>query len=165
MSLLDRLLPRSITVRRSVNVDEPADAVWAAVADLPRWPERDSYIQWVRPAEGQPADEPWWTVGRRYREQVRRGPFRPEFDLEVVECEPGRRVGWAATYLWVRGHHAWYVDPRPDGGSTLTSEETFTGPRPFLLIARIVFRLFDVERMTDRQIGFMAADANRYAGA
>ena len=153
--------PARLVVRRELRVAASPRAVWDALADLPRWPARDRYIQWIRPAGEPPPDGALrWAVGRRYREQVRRGPFRPVFDLTVVEVEDGRRVAWAARYLWVDAVHAWEVAPR-DGGETalLVSEETFRGPRVLLAIARVVFRLFTVERMTDRQLAFIAADA------
>lgn len=155
-----RLFPGRVVVRRTRAVAASRGAVWQALTDLPRWPVRDRYIQWIQPVgEPAPADGHWWALGRRYREQVRRGPFRPVFDLTVVEVDDGRRVAWAAKYLWVRASHAWEVEPRPDG-CALTSEEVFTGPRVFLAIARVVFRAFAVERMTDRQLEFIAADAN-----
>ena len=151
--------PARLVVRRELPVDAAPRAVWEALADLPRWPVRDRYIQWVRPVGAPPPEgDPWWAVGRRYREQVRRGPFRPVLDLTVVEVEEGRRIAWKARYLWVDAVHAWEVAPR-DGGALLVSEETFTGPRALLAIARVVFRIFTVERMTDRQLAFIAADA------
>lgn len=157
---LARLFGRRLVIRRSLRVAAPPEAVWAALIDLPRWPERDRYIRWVRPVgEPPPADGRWWAVGRRYREQVRRGPFLPVFNLTVVEVEEGRRVAWAARYLWVDAVHAWEVEPADDGAAVLTSEETFEGPRVIMAIARAVFRLFAVERMTDRQLGYMAGDA------
>ena len=152
--------PDRLVVRRELPVDAAPRAVWEALVDLPRWPVRDRYIQWVRPAGAPPpSGDPWWAVGRRYRERVRRGPFRPVFDLTVVEVEEGRRVAWKARYLWVDAVHAWEVAPRDDNGALLVSEETFTGPRALLAIARVVFRIFTVERMTDRQLAFIAADA------
>ena len=153
--------PARLVVRRELRVAASPRAVWDALADLPRWPVRDRYIQWIRPAGDEPPDGALrWAVGRRYREQVRRGPFRPVFDLTVVEVEEGRRVAWAARYLWVDAVHAWEVAPRDGGGAALlVSEETFRGPRVLLAIARVVFRLFTVERMTDRQLAFIAADA------
>jgi hypothetical protein len=156
---LSRLFEPRLVIRRSLDVDAPPEAVWRALIDLPRWPVRDRYIRWVRPVgEPPPADGCWWAVGRRYREQVRRGPFLPVFNLTVVEVDEGRRVAWSARYLWVDAIHAWEVEPAGDG-AVLTSEESFKGPRVIMAIARAVFRLFNVERMTDRQLEFMAGDA------
>lgn len=156
---LARLFAPRLVIRRGLRVAAPPTAVWAALIDLPRWPERDRYIRWIRPAgEPPPADGRWWAVGRRYREQVRRGPFLPVFNLTVVEVDEGRRVAWAARYLWVDAVHAWAVES--DGaGAILTSEESFGGPRFVMAIARIVFAMFKVERMTDHQLAFMAGDA------
>ena len=156
---LSRLFEPRLVIRRSLDVDAPPEAVWEALIDLPRWPVRDRYIRWVRPVgEPPPADGRWWAVGRRYREQVRRGPFLPVFSLTVVEVDEGRRVAWSARYLWVDAIHAWEVEAAGDG-AVLTSEESFKGPRVIMAIARAVFRLFNVERMTDRQLQFMAGDA------
>ena len=147
-----------LVIRRSLRIAAPKEAVWEALIDLPRWPVRDRYIRWVRPSgEPPPADGRWWVVGRRYREQVRRGPFLPVFNLTVVQVEEGRRVAWSARYLWVDAVHAWEVESS-NGDAVLTSVESFKGPRAIMAIARIVFRLFDVDRMTDRQLEFMAAD-------
>ena len=156
---LARLFDPRLVIRRSLPVAAPPEAVWEALIDLPRWPARDRYIRWIRPVgEPPPADGRWWAPGRRYREQVRRGPFLPVFNLTVTEVEEGRRVAWRARYLWVDAVHAWNVE-RGEDGAILASEETFTGPRVIMAIARAVFRLFRVEAMTDRQLGFMAADA------
>lgn len=156
---LARLFDPHLVIRRSLPVAASPTAVWEALIDLPRWPVRDRYIRWVRPiGEPPPADGRWWALGRRYREQVRRGPFLPVFTLTVVEVEEGQRVAWAARYLWVNAVHAWEVEPDGDG-AILTSEESFTGPRVIMAIARVVFRIFTVERMTDRQLEFMAGDA------
>ena len=159
LGAITRLFEPRLLVRRSLPVAASPEAVWEALIDLPRWPVRDRYIRWVRPiGEPPPADGRWWAAGRRYREQVRRGPFLPVFNLTVIEVEEGHRVAWTARYLWVDAVHAWEVEPAA-GGARLTSEESFTGPRVIMAIARLVFRIFNVERMTDRQLEFMAADA------
>ncbi len=166
LAALARLFEPRLVVRRSLPVAAPPEAVWKALIDLPCWPMRDRYIRWIRPVgEPPPADGRWWKVGRRYREQVRRGPFLPVFNLTVVEVEEGRRVAWTARYLWVDAFHAWEVEPASGDGDSdgeraiLTSEETFVGPRVIMGIARVVFRIFTVERMTDQQLAFMAGDA------
>ena len=154
-----RLFAPHLVIRRSLRIAAPKEAVWEALIDLPRWPVRDRYIRWVRPiGEPPPADGRWWVVGRRYREQVRRGPFLPVFNLTVVQVKEGRRVAWSARYLRVVAVHAWEVE-RDGNGAILTSIESFTGPKVMMAIARTVFRLFDVDRMTDRQLEFMAGDA------
>ncbi len=157
---LARLFEPRLVIRRSLPVNASPGAVWAALIDLPRWPERDRYIRWIRPIGEPPhANGSWWVPGRRYREQVRRGPFLPVFKLTVSEVEEGRRVAWRARYLWVDAVHAWSVEAAAGDGAVLTSEESFTGPRVIMAIARAVFRIFNVEVMTDRQLEFMAADA------
>ena len=156
---LARLFDPRLAIRRRLPVAAPPEAVWEALIDLPRWPLRDRYIRWVRPiGEPPPADGRWWKVGRRYREQVRRGPFLPVFNLTVIQVEEGRRVAWTARYLWVDAVHGWEVESA-EGGAVLASEESFTGPRVIMALARLVFRIFNVERMTDHQLEFIAADA------
>ena len=153
-----RLFPTCLVIRRTLSVTASPTTAWQALADLPRWPVRDRYIQWVRAVGDElPNAGSWWSVGRQYREQVQRGPFRPVFNLTVVEVDDGRRIAWEAKYLWVRACHAWEVEPREEG-CALVSEEVFTGPRLLLAIARLVFRVFSVERMTDRQLEFIATD-------
>jgi len=153
-----RLFEPRLVIRRSLEVAAAPEAVWQALIDLPRWPERDRYIRWVRPIGETPPAGRWWEVGRRYREQVRRGPFLPVFSLTVSQVEEGKRVAWTARYLWVDAVHAWEVEAEGDN-TVLTSDESFQGPRVIMAIARLVFRMFNVEAMTDRQLEFMAADA------
>lgn len=152
-----RLFEPRLVIRRRLEVAASPEAVWRALIDLPRWPERDRYIRWVRPIGETPPEGRWWEVGRRYREQVRRGPFLPVFSLTVVQVEEGKRVAWSACYLWVDAVHAWEVEADGDN-AVLTSEETFEGPRVIMAIGRAVFRIFNVNAMTDRQLEFMAAD-------
>ena len=156
---LARVFAPHHVIRRSLPVPASPEVVWEALIDLPRWPVRDRYIRWVRPiGEPPPGDGRWWALGRRYREQVRRGPFVPVFNLTVVEVDKGRRVAWTARYLWVDAVHAWEVEPT-EGGARLTSEESFIGPRVIIAIARLVLRMFAIEHMTDRQLEFIAGDA------
>lgn len=107
-----------------------------------------------------------WEVGYRYQEQVHRGPFgifRPTFNLTVEEVDKENyRIMWWARYLLTRGEHSWKVEKgETENTSILISEETFKGPRAFLAIGVWLFRFFDVDGMTDKQLSFIAMDAEQ----
>ena len=130
-------------VRAQVRLPLAADAVWAVLHDLRAWPEWDPYILALRPLDADGPAE--WTPGVRWRECVRRGPFRPAFGLTTMDAGPGA-VGWRARYLWVCATHRWWV--RAEGSHTVVeSEEVFEGWGPVIVIAAALFRVFRVSAM------------------
>ena len=69
---------------------------------------------------------------------------------------------WWARYLLTRGEHSWKVEKgETENTSILISEETFKGPRAFLAIGVWLFSFFDVDGMTDKQLSFIAMDAEQ----
>ena len=81
--------------------------------------------------------------------------------VEEVDKE-NYRIMWWARYLLTRGEHSWKVEKgETENTSILISEETFKGPRAFLAIGVWLFRFFDVDGMTDKQLSFIAMDAEQ----
>ncbi len=166
IKILSKFFPKTVTIRREIVVNSSQKNTWAALVALDRWPIRDSYIASIKAASSNPSPDLLWAAGYSYREQVHRGPFgifRPTFNLTVGEVDKGNyRIMWWARYLLTRGEHSWQVEKgETENTSTLISEEIFRGPRAFLAIAIWLFYFFDVNGMTDKQLSFIALDAER----
>ena len=148
-----------IVIRCQRVVDVPIELVWEIVRELPRWPQWDPYtvrLQRVDGGQGSP-----WEPGAQWDEWVRRGPFRPRFRLTVEDgCGPST-VCWRARYLFIEATHSWSVVATPDGVEVI-SLEVFKGPRPILLAAGWLFRLFRVRRMSERSLAALAVLAMRH---
>lgn len=166
IKILSRFFPQTITLRRELMVNSSQKNTWTALVALDRWPIRDSYIASIKAAASNPSPHLLWEAGYRYREQVHRGPFgifRPTFNLTVEEVDKENyRIMWWARYLLTRGEHSWKVEKgETEDTSILISEEIFRGPRAFLAIAIWLFHFFDVDGMTDKQLSFIALDAEQ----
>jgi hypothetical protein len=117
----------STELRTSIDIDAPAEAVWAVLTDLAAYPEWNPFI--VR-ADGEIA------VGATLALVMqpvgaRRTTVRPT----VLEVEPGRRLRWRGTLGLAAvfdADHSIALDERADG-VRLTQTETFRGVLvPFL---------------------------------
>jgi hypothetical protein len=143
-----------IAIRCARVVDVPADLVWEIVRDVPRWPQWDPYIvRLERVGEGQ---ESAWEPGTQWDETVRRGPFRPRFRVTVEDGCGQSTVCWRGRYLFIQAMHSWSVVAVPDGVE-VRSLEVFDGPRPILLAAGWLFRLFRVKQMAERSLEALTA--------
>ena len=130
-------------VRAEARLAVAPDAVWRVLRAPSAWPDWDPYIFELRQISGAPSDP--WQAGTRWRERVRRGPFRARFDLTAIDAGSGA-VGWRTRYLFVTATHRWLV--RPQGQHTLVeSEEVFQGWGPVIVIAAGLLRLFRVRAM------------------
>lgn len=87
------------THRTEIEIDAPADAVWAVMSDVERWPEWTASIRRVRRL-----DEGEFRVGSSARiNQPRLLPAT----WTVETLEPGRSFSWTTTSpgLHIVGHH------------------------------------------------------------
>ena len=161
-----------MAVIASRQIDAPVRAVWAVLADLPRWPHWDPYIAGMRRLDfPEAAGAPHWQIGARWREQVQRGPFRPVFRLTVCRVEEERELAWETHFLFVHVVHHWRLQPHLTADNTgriantccIESEERFVGPAPMILAARVLFAIFRVPQMTRRSLAALAlaAEAGR----
>jgi len=71
---------------RSIEIDAPADTVWAVLSDGERWPEWTPTVRSVKPLGSGPL-----AVGMKV---VIRQPRFPPALWKVVELEPGRSFTW-----------------------------------------------------------------------
>jgi uncharacterized protein YndB with AHSA1/START domain len=81
-----------IEVTAQVEVDRPAEAVWAVLADYARDPEWRAGVLEMTPTPAGPA-----AVGTRTRERMRFAGRELRNDGEVVAVDPGRRFAWRTT--------------------------------------------------------------------
>lgn len=112
------------TVQRSIDIDAPADRVWALVSDLPAMgslsPENRGG-RWLGGARG-PA------VGARFRGSNRRGWHRWSTTADIVTCEPGRAFAFDVSSLGLAVSR-WSYDVTDRGPGTCTVTETWQDRR------------------------------------
>src|SRR5262245_57263070 len=92
---------------------QPADRLWAAWSDLPRWPE------WSTPLHVCAR----WTSGdsfapdAQFEQVIQLGfPLGRTTSRETVRVvAPGRMASWAKEENGVRSCHVWQFKPLPDG--------------------------------------------------
>jgi hypothetical protein len=115
------------SIRTSVEVDAPTDAVWRVIGDFP------SYGEWNPFVVGISGDQ---HVGAKLDVQIAVGGKQMKFESRVVEWQPGRSVRWLGSVVaaWLfRGEHALVVEPLPGGRTRFVHEEVFRGIAvPFL---------------------------------
>ncbi len=157
------------TIEVAHEVEASRERIWAVLQDLPRWPSWDPYLVSMTRVDGAAPNlgEQHWMPGARWVERVRRGIFTPRFRLTVTGLTPGFYVEWQARYLLVTGVHGWSLSETVLRGRTegcrVTSRETFSGPAPLVVVARVFFSLFRVEVMTKRQLEALGRAAERSA--
>ncbi|WP_344596267.1 fumarylacetoacetate hydrolase family protein [Streptomyces violaceusniger] len=98
----------------------PPEAVWAWLTRPDRWSEYYNNVRRVRHVSGPwpiialGSTFTWWT-------------FNTRVTTEVTEVEPYERLAWTGHGLGSRGHHAWILTARADGGTGIHTEETQRG--------------------------------------
>lgn len=149
-----------IVIRHHTSCRAPAAVAWAALVDISRWPQWYPHVQAVMHLSG--PDTGRLRAGAVWEERGRRGPFTPRFRLTVLECVEGAHLTWQTRYLLVTGRHTWRVAP-DDSACALRDSYVFSGPRPLLLLARFLFRLFRLREMGQRQLEAWARRAEDLA--
>ena len=118
----------SATLSRSVDVQAPADRVWALVSDLPAMGQlspENAGGQWRNGAQG-PA------VGARFKGTNRSGWRRWSTAVTVTACEPGRRFAFAVRSAGLPVA-TWAYDVEPQGDTSCRVTETWTDQRGRLI--------------------------------
>lgn len=98
----------------------PPEAVWAWLARPDHWGEYYNNARRVRHVSGRWPDVAlgsvftWVTFGAKVTTQI-------------TELEPFERLAWTGRGLGSRGHHAWLLIARDDGGTDIRTEETQRG--------------------------------------
>jgi uncharacterized membrane protein len=131
----------------TVEIEAPAPAVWAVLADVTRWPEWTPTMNEVRLRD---AD----TLGPASRADIRQ-PKLPKAVWTVTEFEDGHRFAWAARGLGFRTVGDHLVEPLDGGRCRVTLGVETTGPlaRPFWRIAG---------DLTERYVATEAASLKRH---
>jgi len=115
-------------------IDAPAETVWEALTDLPRYHEWNPFI---RSASGTPA------VGARLHVRVRSGIRLPlVFRPTVLVCDEKRELRWRGHFLlpWLAsGEHSFTLEPAGVGRTRFVQHEVFTGLLP-PLVSRLLAR-------------------------
>ena len=110
------------SLHASIDIDAPAERVWAVVIDFPRYREWNPFI--VK-AAGEPR------VGERLEVTIVAAGMKPvSFKPRVLEVDPGRLIRWKGV-LWVPGlfdgRHALSVESLPGDRSRFTTHADVTG--------------------------------------
>jgi hypothetical protein len=95
------------------------EAVWECLIDATHWPEWYPNCQRVRLES--PAMKLSKGVAFRWR------TFGVGLVSVVHECVPNSRIAWDGQALGVRAYHAWLIEPKPEGGCEIITEETQYG--------------------------------------
>jgi uncharacterized protein YndB with AHSA1/START domain len=103
----------------TVEIDAPAEAVWAALVDVTRWQQWTESIQDVRWL-----DDGDMRVGARARVKQ---PGTPPLTWIVTELDPGREFDWAASSPGVKTIGTHTVRSSGARSSTLTLGLTQSG--------------------------------------
>jgi uncharacterized protein YndB with AHSA1/START domain len=105
----------------SIDIDAPADRIYALVSDLP------SMGQWSPEATG----GKWLggvteaKVGARFRGTNRNGIFRWSTVCTITSAEPGRNIEWVTKAVGLLTGALWRYDFKPNGsGGTTVVEST-----------------------------------------
>jgi hypothetical protein len=101
----------------------PPSAVWSWLADPTRWEAYYGNAHHVRHLAG---SWPEVHLGTRFSWTT----FGTRVTTEITEYEPFERLAWTGRGRGARGHHAWILTPRSDGGTDIRTEETQRGLLP-----------------------------------
>jgi polyketide cyclase/dehydrase/lipid transport protein len=127
------------------------EAVWARLVDPTAWNDYYSNARDVRHLGG---SWPRIELGSRFSWVT----FGARVTTEVTEYEPFERLAWTGKGRGARGHHAWLLTPRDDGGTDIRTEETQRGT---LLVALRPVHAPRVRRMHQLWVDNLAAAAAR----
>ena len=130
---------------KSIDIDAPADVVWAVMSDGERWPEWTASVTSVRRLDKGPL-----RIGSR---ALIRQPRFPPAVWTVTTLEPGHRFVWKSGMpgMWVYGDHS--AAPITHG-TRATLRLSYDG-----LLARIMGRM--THGITNRYLDMEAAGLKR----
>ncbi len=111
-----------VAIETSIEIDRPAEAVWAALVDLPAYPSWNTFI---RSWQGDLA------VGARQRVRIEPTEtsgqtFRPR----ITELQPGRLLAWLGRVAipgLLDGRHRFEIEPIDEHRSRFVHSEVLSG--------------------------------------
>jgi uncharacterized protein YndB with AHSA1/START domain len=105
----------------SIDIDAPAEKIYALVADLPsmgQWSPEATGGKWLDGATEARA-------GARFRGTNRNGIFRWSTVCTITTAEPGRKIEWATKAVGFLDGALWRYEFAPNGnGGTTVTEST-----------------------------------------
>jgi len=114
----------------SVTIRRPPDVVHAVLADIQRYIDPGSPVPVMEKIPPGPT-----TVGTRWREVIRLGPFLAmTMWSEVTAIEPGRRLEERFRGPWITGRLVYSIEP-DEAGCVLRQQQTITPHGPLRLVA------------------------------
>lgn len=127
------------TTQETVDIDAPADRVWAVMSDVARWPDWTPTVDTVI-AQGEASLKP----GAVFRV---RQPRLPTTTWTVTEVVPGRQFAWTSSSPGVRSRGDHRVEPIGDRSrAVLTFEQTgFLAPLSGLFLSGLIRRYVRTE--------------------
>ena len=126
-------LPRTVGLVTSVDVDAPAEVVFAAATD---WP---GHRHWMLGTTAEATRGDGASVGSSLRAVTGIAGVGAVDTMDIVDWVPGVRCGVVHTGAIVRGTAMFAVAPRADGGSVFVWSERLD--LPFGLVGRIGWAL------------------------
>lgn len=112
--------PGGGTITTEIEVAAPPAAVWEALTDVTRWPERTLSMTSVEVLDG-------GTLGPGARVRIRQ-PKLPTMEWQVVACRPGESFVWTTSSPGVRTVATHAVTPVREGRSKLALGVHHHGP-------------------------------------
>lgn len=109
--------------------DRPARHLWPALvraAEWPAWYAHATDVKGIGKAEDLVLGSTfsWKTLGVRVT-------------TTVTELVPYRALAWSGVARASRGYHRWELQPTPEGGCRIVTEEVQAGPIPRMLAGRL----------------------------
>jgi uncharacterized protein YndB with AHSA1/START domain len=104
-----------VHVRNELEIEAPADVVWAWLVRAQRWPSWYENAADVEFLEGAPPD---LAPGVRFKWRT----FGVTLESRVLEFVPAERIAWDAQGQGVDAYHAWVIAKTARGSYVLTEE-------------------------------------------
>jgi hypothetical protein len=121
----------------SVTIRRPPDVVYAVLADIQRYIAPGSPVPVMEKIPPGPT-----TVGTRWREVIRLGPFLTmTMWSEVTAIEPDRRLEERFRGPWITGRLVYSIEP-DEAGCVLRQRQTITPHGPLRLVAGLMDKMF-----------------------
>ncbi|MCC5907970.1 MAG: SRPBCC family protein [Balneolaceae bacterium] len=106
----------SVKASCKMETDAKAEYVWELLSDINRWPmwmNQVSEVQLDGPIK-KGASFDWKNNGVKIRSVIR-------------QVEPGKKLAWTGSVLWVKAIHTWQIDTTDNGKTRVSTAESMEG--------------------------------------
>jgi uncharacterized protein YndB with AHSA1/START domain len=100
-----------------IHIAAPPNRVWQLLIDAPSWPK------WADQIDSVDTTTPL-AIGTRFTWKTNGTTIHSEVHL----FDPQHRLSWTGTAPTARAVHVWQLDPTPTNGTTVTVDESMSGP-------------------------------------